>query len=377
MTVIGDSPRDMNSLIGKHSVALWIVLVVFSVLVHLLISWQAGRDLNLGQVAAEEKSVELTLSKTPVEEPEIETLLFEDPLEFDPPAVLVASTSELPPPPAVDLAMIAAAGGKAESLLAPPSLDSLAFTQGEGTAGFGKGIGTGLSKSSNRFAAYVEGLRETGLDVMFVVDATGSMDWAIEEVRTRIADIVDSVRSLIPVARFGVVAYRDYDDPEFVTRSQPLTFSLAKLSRFLTSLDAVGGGSWQEAITAGMEVAAAANWRPGAKRVVVVIGDAPAHKNSFDRLLALTRDLVIQGGQVSTLDVSNESNPALIEASLGRTVNRALYRNSPMLQFQAIAEAGNGKAATMDGDIVVARQLLFLVMGGQFSAEMTLLMEAL
>ena len=212
---------------------------------------------------------------------------------------------------------------------------------------------------------------------MFVVDATGSMDWAIEEVRTRIADIVDSVRSLIPVARFGVVAYRDYDDPEFVTRSQPLTFSLAKLSRFLTSLDAVGGGSWQEAITAGMEVAAAANWRPGAKRVVVVIGDAPAHKNSFDRLLALTRDVVIQGGQVSTLDVSTESNPALIEASLGRTVNRALYRNSPMLQFQAIAEAGNGKAATMDGDIVVARQLLFLVMGGQFSAEMTLLMEAL
>jgi len=179
------------------------------------------------------------------------------------------------------------------------------------------------------------------------------------------------------VARFGVVAYRDYDDPEFLTRSQPLTFSLVKLSRFLSALQAVGGGSWQEAITAGMEVAASANWRPGAKRVVVIIGDAPPHEDNFDRLLALTRDLVLQGGQVSTLDVSNESNPALIEASLGRTVNRALYRDSPMLQFQEIAEAGNGKAATMDGDIVVARQLLFLVMGGQFSTEMTLLMEAL
>ena len=126
-----------------------------------------------------------------------------------------------------------------------------------------------------------------------------------------------------------------------------------------------------------MEVAADANWRPGAKRVVVVIGDAPPHQDEFDRLLALTRDLVAQGGQVSTLDVSNESNPALIEASLGRTVNRALYRNKPMLQFQEVADAGNGKAATMDGDIVVARQLLSLVMGGQFSAEMSLLLETL
>lgn len=367
----------MNGLVGKHSVALWCALIAFSVLVHLLISWQAGRDLSLAPVEQVQQAVELTLSAAPIQQPEKERLLFEEPLEFEPPEVLVASTSELPPPPAVDLAMIAAAGGKAQSLLAPPALDSLAFTEGEGTAGFGRGIGTGLSQSSNRFAAYVEGLRETGLDVMFVVDATGSMDWAIAEVRTRIADIVDSVRSLVPVARFGVVAYRDYDDPEFLTRSQPLTFSLVKLTRFLSSLEAKGGGSWQEAITAGMEVAASASWRPGAKRVVVIIGDAPPHANSVDRLLALSRDLVQHGGQVSTLDVSNDSNPALIEASLGRTVNRALYRDSPMLQFQEIAEAGNGRAATMDGDVVVARQLLFLVMGGQFSAEMTLLMEAL
>ncbi|MEM8561780.1 MAG: vWA domain-containing protein [Pseudomonadota bacterium] len=367
----------MNLLVGKQSVALWLALILISLAVHLLISWQAGREITAGGEIEEENSVELTLAEPPPQEPEKETLVFEEPLEFEPPAVLVATTSDVPPPPAVDLAMVAAAGGTAQSLLAPPSMDTLAFTEGLGTAGFGRGIGTGLSQSSNRFAAYVEGLRETGLDVMFVVDATGSMDWAIEEVRLRIGDIVDSVRSLVPIARFGVVAYRDHDDPEFLTRSQPLTFSLVKLSRFLSALEASGGGTWQEAITAGMEVAAQANWRPGAKRVVVVIGDAPPNDDGFGRLLALTRDLVLQGGQVSTLDVSHESNPALIEASLGRTVNRALYRNSPMLQFQEIAEAGNGRAATMDGDIVVARQLLFLVMGGQFSAEMTLLMEAL
>jgi hypothetical protein len=364
-------------MIGVRQLSLWCALLLISVLVHLVLSWQAGRSLGLPGVNRPSDVVEVELALAREKEQEPEQLLFEEPPELEPPVVLVASTSELPPPPAVDLAMVAAAGGNTESLLAPPALSTTVFTEGQGTAGFGRGIGTGLSRSSNRFAAYVQGLRETGLDVMFLVDATGSMDWAIAEVTTRIVDIVDSVRSLVPVARFGVVAYRDHDDPEFVTRSQALTFSLAKLSRFLDALEATGGGSWQEAITAGMEVAGRANWRPGAKRVVVIIGDAPPHQGNIDRLLALTRDMVAHGGQVSTLDVSNDSNPALIEASLGRKVNRALYRNKPMLQFQAIADAGNGIAATMDGDIVVARQLLSLIMGGQFSAEMSLLLEAL
>ena len=366
-------------------VLLWMGLLALSVAVHLLLSWRAGHGLKQPVAVEETRPPEAELSLAPVEEQKPEPLFFEEPLEFEPPAILVAGTSELPPPPAVDRALKAAAGAEydqcrlwRQSLLAAPSLDDAIMTAGQGTAGFGSGIGTGLSNSSNRFAAYVQGLRESGLDVVFLVDATGSMDWAIDEVRLRIADIVDAVRSLVPLARFGVVAYRDHDDPEFLTRQQPLTFSLVKLRRFLDALEAKGGGSFQEAITAGLEAASRdAGWRPGARRVVVIIGDAPPHQGNFNRLLRLSKDIASQGGQVSTLDVSNESNPALIEASLGRPVNHALYRDKPMLQFQAIADAGNGLAATMDGDIIVARQLLSLVMGGEFSREMALLMEAL
>lgn len=362
---------------GLRRGGLWLLLLLISLLVHFLLSWQAGRGLDLpgNKSAGDTVEVELVAPREAPETPD--PLLFEEPPELEPPAVLVAAASETLPPPSVDLAMVAAAGGRSEALLAPPVLDTVVFTAGQGTAGFGTGIGTGLSQSTNSFAAYVQGLRETGLDVMFVVDATGSMDWAIAEVRTRIADIVDSVRSLVPIARFGVVAYRDYDDPEFVTRVQPLSFSLAKLTGFLDTLDASGGGTWQEAVTAGMQAAMDANWRTGARRVVVIIGDAPPYEADMPRLLGLAQDMVTSGGQVSTLDVSNDSNPALIEASVGRKVNRALYRNKPMLQFQSIADAGNGTAATMDGDIIVARQLLTLVMGGQFSAEMSLLLEAM
>lgn len=362
---------------------LWAVLLAVSAALHLALTWQAGRELEIpGAAGTRERAASVTeIRLAPAPEPEQkEELVFEEPLVLEVPTVLVATTAVAPPPPNVNLAMRAAAGAGSEMPLPVPAsgfgLEQKA--RGMGAAGFGTGIGNGLSNSANRFAAYVQGLRDTGLDVVFVIDATGSMDWVLAEVRRRVADIADATRSLVPLTRFGVVAYRDRDDPEFVVREQPLTFSLGRLARFIDGLQAKGGGSWQEAVDAGLEAAVnRAGWRPGAKRVVVLIGDAPPHEADMDRTLALARELARSGGEISVLDVSNDSNPALIEASLGRKVNRALYRDRPMLQYETIAEAGGGSAATMDGDIHITRQLVSLIMGGQFSAEMSLLLEGL
>ena len=361
-----------------RSALLWGALLAASVLVHLLVSREAGTQLALvvSPDARPDEQVEISLE--PIEEPEPEELVYEEPIDFEPAVVLVTAEAQVTPPPAVDLQLEAAAGGSRASDLAMPLMLAERGVDGDGEAGFGRGVGIGLSQTDNAFALYVQSLIERGLDVVFVVDATGSMDWVIAEVRLRIRDIVESVRSLVPLARFSIVAYRDYDDPEFVTRIQPLTFSLAKLGRFLDALTAVGGGSWHEAVDAGLERAVNdAGWRPGARRVVIIIGDAPPHPGKTDRLLRMTEDLVSNGGQVSTLDVSHESNPALLEAFLGRKVNRALYHDEPMLQFRRIADAGDGRASNMDGDIVVARQLLSLVMGGEFSQEMQRVMDSL
>ena len=358
---------------------LWSALLAASLALHFALSWQAGRELGLpGRGEREQASVaEIRLAPQPPE-PEREELVFEEPPALVPPAVLLASTAAVAPPPNVNLALRAAAGAGSEMPMPAPAQGfGLQQARGMGAAGFGTGIGNGLSNSSNRFAAYVQGLRDTGLDVVFVIDATGSMDWVLAEVRKRVADIADATRSLVPLTRFGVVAYRDRDDPRFVVREQPLTFSLAKLARFVEALRAEGGGSWQEAVDAGLEAALnRAGWRPGAKRVVLLIGDAPPHEKDMERTLALAREFARVGGEISVLDVSNDANPALIEASLGRKVNRALYRERPMLQYESIAEAGGGTAATMDGDIRIARQLVSLIMGGQFSAEMSLLLES-
>ncbi|MEZ0123014.1 MAG: VWA domain-containing protein [Candidatus Reddybacter sp.] len=356
---------------------LWLLLLLISLAIHLLLTWQASRHIATLElsVAPSVEEIEILIDIVEPEE-EQEELVFEEAIEFEPPPVLVATSAVAPPPPEVNLAMEAAAGGQSTIGFSAPLLSNTVATAGEGLAGFGTGVGTGLSQSTNQFAAYVQGLRETGLDVVFVVDSTGSMDWVIGEVQARIVDIVDVIRTLVPVSRFGVVAYRDVGSPSYITKHQVLTFSLNKLSLFLNNLSAEGGGDMQEAVYEGMRVATEkSGWRLGAKKVIVLIGDAPPHQDSFKRLLAVNREFARNHGQISTLDVSHHANPAVLEAKLGRPVNRVFYTDTAMLDYQLMAEAGGGVAATLDGDVYITRQLVSLIMGGQFAREMALLLE--
>ncbi len=316
--------------------------------------------------------IEIELSQ---DQPEREELVFEEAIEFEPPDVLVPVAALAPPPPDVNLSMQAAAGGSSHGF-SVPLLNASVLTEGKGLAGFGAGVGTGLNLSTQGFAAYVEGLRETGLDVVFMIDSTGSMDWVIEEVNARVIDIVDAVRLLVPVSRFGVVVYRDHDDSDYVTRQRTLTYSLNKLTGFLGTVSAKGGGDIPEAITEGLRVSLQqSGWRLGAKKVVIVIGDAPPHIENRARIRSLSQEFAATGGQISTLDVSHEANPALLESVVGRAVDHDLYRNKPLYDFRQIAEAGGGVAATMDGDVQVTRQLVSLIMGGRFATETALLLE--
>ena len=368
----------MKGLRWLKSSTLWLALLAVSLLIHVMVTWHASRSIvaPLAERDAEVEEVEVLLDVA--DPPEQEKLVFEDNIEFEPPAILVPSSAQKPPPPDVNLAMEAAAGGSTDTGFAAPLLSSEPATGGQGVAGFGLGTGTGLEASANRFAAYVQGLRETGLDVVFVVDTTGSMEWVLTEVNARIIDIVDAVRLLVPISRFGVVAYRDYGEPGYVTKLQPLTYSLNKLARFLGQLSAEGGGSHQEAVYDGVKVAVnESGWRLGAKKVIIVLGDAPPHKEAVKPLLSVNKAFAREGGQISALDVSRDANPALLEATLGRPVNRAFYSGKPMLDYQLLAEAGGGIASTLDGDVKITRHLMSLIMGGQFAREMALLLEGL
>ncbi|MGH8596910.1 MAG: vWA domain-containing protein, partial [Gammaproteobacteria bacterium] len=307
-----------------------------------------------------------------------------------------------PPPPNVALSLKAQAGGAGEEsdpveiavatpdvaglirranvptvgILAPVSAGGTSGGSGGGTAGFGVGIGNALGGSSNQFAAYIAGMRESGLDIVFVVDATGTMGWVIDEVKDRIRDIATIIRSLVPIARFGIVAFRDEVGPVFITKVQPLTYSTLKVQGFLNELTAEGGGDVYEAvlegITAGVEES---DWRIGARRIMILIADAPPSDKQMGGITRAVGRFSTAGGVVSTLDVSDQSNPSILEAKVGRKVDRSMYRNDAMALFRIIADTGNGDAATLEGEISITRRLITLIMGDQFAKEMGALLE--
>lgn len=362
---------------------LWVTLLLFSTVIHALVSWRVGQQIEpLAPLPIPDEEPQIIIDAPPeiiVEKPPPleDQLEFEEELELDPPEILIAPKAVAPPPPDVTVALKAQSGGF-QGIDVASGLASLPLSEGTGFGGFKTGIGNGLGDGTARFAAYVAGLRAAGLDVVFVVDATGSMGWVLDEVKERIEDISQIVRSLVPIARFGFVAYRDRDDPEFTTRIQPLTYSTKKLYRFLDSMEAKGGGDWFEAIDVGLRVAIDdSGWRLGARRLIILVGDAPIRDNELGRVVRIVESFRRSGGTVSTLDVSDQANPHLLEAKLGRKVSRALYRSSPMHAFLVIGEAGRGDTATLDGEVKLTKRLITLIMGDQFANEMQALLDVL
>lgn len=375
---------------------LWICFLAFSALVHIIVSGRVGQQIErtLGMAGKHDEEIQVKVPPPPPqkiverEPPPKDDLEFEKELEIEPPEVLIAPKAIAPPPPNVTVALKAQAGGAGgdERTEGQPvaevaggiSIGTIPGTGGSGFGGFKSGIGNGLGDGTSRFAAYIAGLREAGLDVVFCIDATGSMGWVLSEVKDRIEDIATFVRTLVPIARFGFVAYRDTDDPEFTTRVQPLTYSSTKLNRFLGGLQAKGGGDWFEAVDEGIKAAIdESGWRTGARKIIIVIGDAPMREGQARKAARLVENFRHAGGTLSALDVSDQANPHLLEAKLGRKVAREMYRNAPMADWLVLGEAGGGDTATLDGDTRLTKRLVKLIMGDQFATEMQSLLDVL
>ncbi|WP_088283160.1 VWA domain-containing protein [Ideonella sp. A 288] len=118
------------------------------------------------------------------------------------------------------------------------------------------------------------------LDLVFLVDATGSMADEIHKLRDSLRSIADRVGALPsqPDLCWGLVAYRDHGDA-FVTRTHDLTDDLGAFQHTLRRLQAGGGGDYPEALDEALDEAVhRVSWRgPGTSRLLVLLGDAPPH----------------------------------------------------------------------------------------------------
>ncbi len=118
------------------------------------------------------------------------------------------------------------------------------------------------------------------LDLVFLVDATGSMGDEIHKLRSSMQAMADQIAHLPsrPQICFGLVAYRDRGD-EFFVRAHDFTQDLEAFQGVLAGLQAGGGGDYAEALNEGLHTAVhRLSWRgSGATRLILTVGDAPPH----------------------------------------------------------------------------------------------------
>ncbi|CAF0796183.1 unnamed protein product [Adineta steineri] len=118
------------------------------------------------------------------------------------------------------------------------------------------------------------------LDLVFIMDCTGSMGSyiasATNSIRSIVEEIVVSEKSDIHLA---LVEYRDHppQDATFVTRVHDFTAKVSEMKGWLEQCSAQGGGDAPEAVADGLHAALKLSWRENATKICVLISDAPPH----------------------------------------------------------------------------------------------------
>ena len=153
--------------------------------------------------------------------------------------------------------------------------------------------------------------RQSDVEVVFVLDTTGSMGGLIEGAKQKIWSIANEIAKgkPTPKIKMGLVAYRDKGD-QYVARAFDLSANLDRTYRDLLSLRAAGGGDDPEHVLKALDEAVErVSWSKDTKtfKVVYLVGDAPPHFNygdtpTLERILenAVRKGIIVNSIQCGT-----------------------------------------------------------------------------
>jgi hypothetical protein len=235
-------------------------------------------------------------------------------------------------------------------------------------SGYGKGIGSG-------FGGFIGELRRKGLDVVLVVDGTGSMKLIIDDVKAKMAQLVHAIHRLVPIARVGMVVFGGKGKHMDV---QPLTLNPQKLVDFLSNLHAEGGDEWEEDLAGGVNTAIKnMDWKQYAKKVIVLVGDSPPKKDDFQPLIAAIHAFKSQNGTFNTVDVAAEEHERFEREFWLKVHREEPPKISPLPEFyqqtraafKVLANAGGGAMRSLTKDSHINQQVLVLAFGEQWQSQ--------
>ncbi len=133
------------------------------------------------------------------------------------------------------------------------------------------------------------------LDLMLVIDTTGSMSDELNYLTDEFKDIISTITQDYPQTyiNFGLVVYRDEGD-DYVVRTYEFTSSLNEMQQQLANQRSAGGGDYPEAMDQALSKAINSQWRDGnTARMLFLVADAPPH----DDKLQATTDLIYTARQ--------------------------------------------------------------------------------
>ncbi|MEQ1747281.1 MAG: carboxypeptidase regulatory-like domain-containing protein [Saprospiraceae bacterium] len=118
------------------------------------------------------------------------------------------------------------------------------------------------------------------VDIVWTVDATGSMGDELEYLKTELLDVIGRVRAANPGldVRTGSVFYRDEGD-DYVVKSSALNHDAAKTVDYIRKQSAGGGGDYPEAVHSALEETLRQPWsREAVARICFLVLDASPHQ---------------------------------------------------------------------------------------------------
>ena len=168
------------------------------------------------------------------------------------------------------------------------------------------------------------------LDVLFLVDATGSMGDEIERLKANMVGVAEKIAEseADPDVRFALTSYRDTTD-DYVARTVDFTSDVDTFVESLRGLVADGGGDTPEALNeAFAQAVAEPRWRTDddVVRLIFLIADAPPHigrGTSYVDTISAAAELGIRVFPIASSGTDDQAEYVLrqiAQATLGRFV---------------------------------------------------------
>ena len=125
-------------------------------------------------------------------------------------------------------------------------------------------------------------LAKLDLDLMFVVDCTGSMGAWIDAIKKELSTIINHVQNefQLSLVRVSFVGYRDFSDCKKQFSVHDFSTNIEEMIHFIGKQKAIGGGDLAEDVIGGLAYGLQQSWQSRA-RYAILICDAPSHGRDY------------------------------------------------------------------------------------------------